>query len=490
MNINPANAIDFYKADHRSQYPEGTTLVFSNWTPRGSRVEGIDSVVFFGLSYYIEKFLIGDWNKNFFDKPKDEVVAVYKRRMETSGIPITFEHIEALHDLGFLPLEIRALPEGSSVPIGVPPLVLWNTHPDFFWLTNYLETSLSAMLWGPCTSATIAKEYRRRLVEAAIETGGSVEFVDWQGHDFSMRGMMGLEAAMLSGAGHLLSFTGTDTVLAIDFLEEYYFADAETELIGGSVPATEHSVMCMGSEEGEAETYRRLITEVYPEGIVSIVSDTWDYWGVWTEILPQLKDVIMGRNGTVTIRPDSGDPVKIICGDPDAEPGTPEFKGSFELAWDLFGGTENAAGYRQLDSHINVIYGDSITLERCSAILAGLIAKGFVPSMVFGIGSFTYQYVTRDTFGIALKATYGEVNGEPRDIFKDPKTDNGVKKSAKGLLSVWEHESGLPNAYVLVQQSSWDDVFNCAYEPRFVDGAHINPPYLSEVRKRVRYDEG
>src|SRR5690606_3285764 len=139
-------------------------------------------------------------------------------------------------------------------------------------------------------------------------------FVDWQGHDFSMRGMAGLEAAELSGAGHLLSFTGTDTIPAIDFMEKYYNANSDNELIGGSVAATEHSVMSMGQNNAEQDTFERLITEVYPSGIVSIVSDTWDLWKVLTEYLPNLKDKVMARDGKVVIRPDSGDPVDIICG--------------------------------------------------------------------------------------------------------------------------------------------------------------------------------
>lgn len=486
--MNPLTAIDFYKADHRSQYPKGTSLVFSNFTPRSSRMPDIDQVVFFGLEYYLQEYLINFWNDGFFHLNKEAAVAQYKRRMTNAGINITYEHIEELHDYGKLPIEIWALPEGTAVPLNIPMFVMWNTRPEFFWLTNYLETSISQILWGPCTSATIAKEYRRRLDLAAELTGGSPEFVGWQGHDFSMRGMYGLEASMLSGAAHLLSFNGTDTVAAIDFLECYYGADSDNELIGGSVPATEHSVMCMGSEDGELETFRRLLTDVYPTGIVSVVSDTWDYWKVWTELLPQLKEEIMSREGTLTIRPDSGDPVKVICGDPMAPDGSPEWYGSFELAWNLFGGTTNEKGFRQLDPHINLIYGDSITLDRCSSILQGLTHKGFVPSMVFGIGSYTYQHNTRDTFGFAIKATYGEINGEPRDIFKDPKTDSaigGSKKSHKGLLAVYDLDGPDEFAPILIQQASWDDVKSCEFELRFKDSEIFNSPTLEQIRKRV-----
>jgi len=479
----PLNQIDFYKADHRSQYPKGTQTVFSNWTPRGSRIEGIDKVVFFGLQYFIKEYLQKRWNEDFFKKDKNEVVSRYARRMRNAGIKIDVDHIEALHDLGYLPLEFWALPEGSKVPIGVPMFVFWNTEPEFFWLTNYIETSLSSTIWGMCTSATIANHYREILEDVAERTGGDKEMVPWQTHDFSCRGLFGIEATMLSGAGHLLSFTGTDTVPAIDFLEEYYGADSDKEIVGGSVPATEHSVMCMGKKESELDTYRRLITEVYPSGIVSIVSDTWDYWKVWTEILPKLKSEILGREGKVVIRPDSGDPVKILVGDPEAEPGTPEHKGSFEMAWEVFGGHINEKGFKVLDSHIGLIYGDSITIERCKAICEGLITKGFVPTCVFGIGSYTYQYNTRDTFGFAVKATAGVVNGELREIFKDPETDSGEKKSAKGLLSVHISQDG---EYWLKEDSTWERVKTCHFKPVFTDGKLITEQSLREIRERIR----
>lgn len=472
--------IDFYKADHRSQYPEGTELVFSNLTPRKSRVEGSEEIVFFGLQYYMQSYLIESWNRDFFWQEKDVVCRNYRVMMADAGLDIDVSHLEELHDMQYLPIEIWALPEGSVVPVGVPPMVIWNTEPEQAWLTNYLETSLSATLWGMCTSATTARLYRKIIEDGHKRAGSSGEGVGFQGHDFSMRGMFGLEAAAMSGAGHLLSFNGTDTVPAIGLLRKYYDVD---EPIGGSVPATEHSVMCMGGDQDEAETFRRLITEVYPDGIVSIVSDTWDYWKVWTELLPSMHNEITAREGKVVIRPDSGDPVKIICGDPDAEPGSPEFKGTFELAWELFGGETNEAGFRSLDEHIGVIYGDSITLQRCQAIIDGLIAKKFVPDTVFGIGAFTYQFVTRDTYGFAMKATYGEIDGEPKEIFKDPATDDGTKKSARGLLAVYKDQLG---NFTLSQQVGFGDVMDCEYYQAFSYGEIVAAkPKLSWMRSRV-----
>lgn len=488
--MNPILFTDGYKVDHRSQYPKGTTLVYANLTPRKSRLPGVDSVVFFGLQYAIKHYLIDTFDRYFFARPKAEVVAQYRRRIEAYLGPdaITYEHIEALHDLGYLPLEIRALPEGTRVPVRVPMFTIHNTLPEFFWLTNFLETLLSAAMWLPCTSATTAAEYRRMLDAYARQTGSDPAFVDWQGHDFSFRGMGGVEAALMSGGAHLLSFTGTDTIPAIDFLEMYYGADAERELVGGSVPATEHSVMCMGTQDGEIETFRRLIEDVYPRGILSIVSDTWDFWQVIDEFMPQLKSLIMRREGKVVIRPDSGDPVHIICGDPDAPAGSPEQRGAVECLWDTFGGSVTDKGFKVLDPHIGVIYGDSITLARCQAICEGLMAKGFSPTnVVFGIGAFTYQHVTRDTFGFAMKATYGEVRGEGRAIFKEPKTDDGTKHSARGLLRVDRDAQG---QLVLTDNCSWEEANGGLLEPVFRDGQLLKTCTLAEIRARVRGVEG
>lgn len=432
---------DGYKTDHRSQYPKNTTKVYSNLTARISRLPEIDHVIVFGIQYFVQEYLINRFNQTFFFLPKELVVSNYKRRMDSYLGPdaITVDHIAALHDLGYLPLHVKALPEGTRCPLKVPLLTITNTHPDFAWLPNFLETLISCSLWHGITSATIAFEYRKALELYAALTSDIPEFVDWQGHDFSMRGQTSIESAVVSGAAHLTVFKGSDTIPAIDFLEHYYYAHAESELIAGTVPATEHSVMCLGGKETELDTYKRLLVEVYPKGIVSIVSDTWDYWKLLSEGLPALKDVIMARDGKLVIRPDSGDPVKIILGDGEATLGSFAQLGTMSILWDIFGGTINSKGYKQLDPHIGVIYGDIITLDRCKAILEGLEAQGFASTnIVFGIGSYTYQYVTRDTFGFAMKATYGEVNGEKREIFKDPLTDGGVKKSAKGLLHVGE----------------------------------------------------
>lgn len=485
MRFPAANLIDFYKADHRSQYPKKTNRIFTNLTPRGSRVPGINHVVFFSMQSFVIDVLINEWNETFFNVPKDIAIKKYKRRIENALGPnaITFEHMEALHDLGYLPLKIMALPEGSIVPLRVPLLIVFNTIDEFFWLVNYIETIMSSEMWQPITSATTAFEYRKLLNKYALKTVGNTDFVQWQGHDFSFRGMPGRFAAAASGAGHLLSFTGTDTDPAIDFLEEYYGADSDKELIGGSVYATEHSVMCMGTKESELETYRRILTEVYPKGIVSIVSDTWDYWNVVTNTIPALKDVIMAREGKFVTRPDSSKktPVEVICGDPEAKTEA-EFKGTVQLLYETFGGPTNKQGYKELDPHVGMIYGDSITLQYAREIVERLEAKGFVSiSSVLGIGSFTYQYVTRDTFGLAVKSTYGEIDHIPQEIFKQPKTDSGLKNSAKGLTAVYEKDG----TFVVKEQATWEEVENCAFETVFLDGKLTKRVTLQQIRDKV-----
>ena len=484
--ISPVFFKDFYKTDHRRQYPEGTTLVYSNFCPRSNKYAPgqSDKVVVFGTQYLTKEYLIDRWNEDFFHRDHDEIVSEYKSLMDRCLGPdaVSVEHISALHKLGYLPIEVKALPEGTLSPIGVPVLTIKNTLPEFFWITNFLETLISDVLWKPMTSATTAWQYRKEFERHAELTGSPKDFIGWQGHDFSMRGMSGIEDACMSGGAHLLSFNGTDTIPAIKWLEEYYNTE---ELIGGSVPATEHSIMSMGGNENEIDTFRRLITKTYPSGIISIVSDTWDFWKVITEYLPALKEEILARDGRVVIRPDSGDPADIICGAdrhkdyPDGTKWTQaEWKGAYELLWDIFGGTINDKGYKVLNPKVGMIYGDSITLERQKDILARLEAKGFCASnLVLGIGSYTYSYVTRDCYGFALKATYGEINGVGKEIFKDPKTDTGMKKSAKGLLCVKDG--------VLKDQCTWEEEKTGDLQTIFYNGKLLKDESLSDIRKRL-----
>lgn len=344
------------------------------------------------------------------------------------------------------------------------------------------------------TSATSARLYKQELLRHAKKTGFADQpGLDFLCHDFSMRGMAGVEAAIISGMAHMTSFSGSETLPAIQAVEEYYNANAENEVVAGTVPATEHSVMCAGGKADEFETFKRLITEVYPKGFVSIVSDTWDFWQVMTDYLPRLKDTILARDGRVVIRPDSGDPVNIICGLPgsdtqemlfeEIDENMPQIKGAYEILWEIFGGTLNEAGYKVLNPKIGLLYGDSITLERQKEIYRRLEAKGFAATnLVLGIGSYTYQYKSRDSLGFAMKATWCQVNGEGREIFKDPKTDNGVKKSLKGLICVQKDENG---KYFAIDQVTPEMEAQGELRTVFEDGRLMKDWTLAEIRNNI-----
>jgi nicotinamide phosphoribosyltransferase len=477
-------------------YPNGTQLVYSNFTPRSNKYgpTGVDKLVSFGQQM-IMKQIHEAFQNEFFSKPKDEVCGEMKRELSLYlGTDYDVSHFEALHDLGYLPIRVKDIEEGTLVPIKVPVLTIVNTVPEFYWVTNYLETIISNLLWKPMTSATIANTYRK-VLKGWQETTDKEKswFIDWQGHDFSMRGMDSVDATISSGLGHITSFMGTDSLPAIYGARKFY---GETEMVGGSVNATEHSVMCAGGKEDEIETFRRLL-KTYPTGILSVVSDTWDLWRVCTEYVSELKEEILARkDGKLVIRPDSGDPVDILCGDIsqyryELEEGEerlngPKERGVIELLWDVFGGTVNEQGYKVLDPHIGAIYGDSITIERADEICRRLEAKGFASTnVVLGIGSFTYQYNTRDTFGFAMKATYVVVDGEGREIFKDPITDDGTKKSATGLLRVEELIGSHGRGIVLMDKVSVEQEQGGLLQVIYEDGKFFNQITLTEIRKKL-----
>jgi nicotinamide phosphoribosyltransferase len=522
MNLPLYVLADSYKLGHIVQYPEGTTKVYSNFTPRSARhflniAPGDlkdDTIVAYGMYDAVRTILNIDdyfwWSEishifEGFYTPFSEDTKLLRQRFDE------------LDQMGFLPLEIKALPEGTLVKPGTPVLTITNTDGRFAFLVNFLEDLLSNLIWKPMTVATTARLYRKLFEKYAELTGAPSWFVDFQGHDFSMRGMSGPEDAARSGVGHLLFFTGTDNLAATYYAQSRYVIG--DELVGASVPATEHSVMCAGGQDTEMETYRRLIEDLYPSGIVAIVSDTWDFFKVLTEIAPTLKDKIMGRDGKVVFRPDSGDPVDIVAGTAkvihpekgeficDQDPGvyivdgiyywwtgnysldepiileikdpTPQMKGAIEVLWDEFGGVLSNKGYKMLDEHVGLIYGDSITLDRASRILERLERKGFASSnIVFGIGSFTYQHTTRDTLGCAMKATYAVVSGEERELEKKPVTDP-TKKSHRGLLRVNEDGS-------VQDQCTWGEESGGLLRTIYKDGELADLPKFSEIRVRAQ----
>lgn len=366
--------------------------------------------------------------------------------------------------------------------------------------------------------------------------------LDFLCHDFSYRGIDASIASAKSGSGHLLSFKGTDVILAVDYLAYHY--DGDETFVGTSVPAMEHSIQC--SYNDDTEYFRHIVKDVYPNGIVSVVCDGYDYWSVLTNVLPSLKDDILSRGvdsfgfSKVVVRPDSGDPVRIIAGYrygvyatlnqaerdyhgirdagyevivtsfgkvynviwvgeetfdgstfklelTEIDLSIEEVKGSIQVLWDTFGGTINNKGYKTLNQKIGLIYGDSITLERADEILKRLEAKGFASdNVVFGIGSYTYQMVTRDTLGFAMKATNIVVDGEEIPLFKDPKTDSGTKKSAKGLLSVMAEilEDGSEKLFLL-NDVDRETENQSLLTTLFQDGKFLKHETLAEIRERL-----
>lgn len=485
MSKNPILWTDGYKLCHKDQYPDNTNWVYETWTPRMSRIEGVSHVVFFGLQGALAEMMIS-FNEYFFAKSEEDVIKEYEEAIENifSTTNPNFakthksDHIRALHRLGYLPIKIKALNEGSLVPIGVPMFTIENTHPDFFWLPGYLETQLSSYIWSPMTSATIADLYKRILTSYAEKTGDTSKVFNQAG-DFAMRGMSSPESAYRTAGGHLLSFGGSATVSVREYLKAFYAAQNDVLVY---TPSTEHSVMCSYGEE-ETEAFKHLITKVYPSGNISIVSDTYDLWNVVDNVLPQLKDIIMNRDGKVVIRPDSGDPVDIICGDKNSNIETVR-KGIVERLFEIFGGTINTKGYKELDPHIGVVYGDSITPDRAKRICEGLMNKGFASTNTsLGIGSYTYQYVTRDTFGFALKGTAEEVNGKFKAIQKRPATDTGnFKKSQKGIVAVVFED----NDYRLIDNLTPDTVKDLEnknlLKDFFVDGKFIHTHTFEEIK--------
>lgn len=483
---NPMLLIDYYKAVHAEMLPERMTKSVSYFTPRMSRIGRWDKVVMFGLQGFIKTYLIDYFNKEFFEKPFGEVIAEYKRVLDnTLGTGIYgIEKIEKLHRLGYLPIEIIALPEGTRVPVHVPMFGITNTHPDFAWLPQALESLISAESWHPMIAATVGYTYREIVnryydltCDDSLEKAKALGAFDFRGEECT-------ESAIKAGAGWCLSFLNTATVPVVPWLERLYCCDCTKEPVAFGSPSTEHAVMCSNfAVDGDEITFlRRLLTEIYPNTSVSVVLDSYDYWNVIENILPQLKEEIMNHNGCMLMRGDSGDCVEVVT------------KTVFKL-WEEFGGTMNSKGYKVLDPHVKAIYGDSITVQRCGQIYRILEENGFACSNVaLGVGSFSFQCIeedgvlkpfTRDTFSSCIKATYCEIDGKPYPIFKDPK-DGGFKKSQKGCCAVSEENGELRYR----DELNWEEASSGSnlLQTVFKDGVLIKEQSLREIRNRLHAD--
>lgn len=485
---NPIFLTDGYKLCHKDQYPKGTEWVYETWTPRMSRIEGINHVVFYGLQGALQE-LTELFDHYFFKEDLTLLIEQYKalvadvfcRTNAKFAHHMDTRHIEDLHKLGYLPIKVKAVQEGTFVPIGVPMFTLENTLPEFFWLPGYLESQLSSYIWSPMTAATIADYYKRILVSYAKKTSDEAKVFSQAG-DFSMRGMSSPESAMRVAGGHLLSFGGSATISARNYLMHYYDAKGETI---SYTPSTEHSVMCSYGED-EYKAYKHLITEVYPSGNISIVSDTYDLWEVIDQVLPLLKEEILNREGKVIIRPDSGEPIDILCGDPEGKTETIR-KGVIQRLYEIFGGHINEKGYIELNSKIGAVYGDSITPERTMAICQRLMEKGYATTNAsLGIGSYTYQYNTRDTFGFALKGTAEIENGVFKMIQKRPATDTGnFKTSQKGMVAVVEKEGNLTLVQGLVPEGEKAMAETNLLKEVYRDGVFFHLEDFETLREKV-----
>ena len=489
IQYNPLLCLDFYKTAHADQYPNGLTKMVSYYTPRMSRLDDTEKITMFGLQAFIKEYLMEAFEQWFFGVSIDEVINGYKSYLNatigTNGVGE--QRLRALWELGYLPLEIRALPEGVRSNVKVPQIEISNTHPDFVWLVNSIETMLSCTMWHTQVSAEVGYRYRQ-IVEkyAAITCDDTVPRARLLG-DFSMRGQESVESATKSSAAFCLSFLNTATVPAILWLENNYRCDCTKEPVAFGALSTEHSVMCSNyAIDGDEITHvRRLLTEIYPNQSFSMVSDSYDYWNLVNNILPQLKQEIMEHNGCVSIRGDSGNPVEVVT------------KTVFKL-WEIFGGTINSKGYKVLDPHVKAIYGDSITPQRCEAIYNILMENGFaINNVSLGVGSFSMQCLevckngdsfyapyTRDTFGIAVKATYAEdMDGNPIMIFKNPKTDDGhFKKSQRGCCRVFKTDDG----YAYEDGLTWTEAQkNNELITVFHNGSFIKQYTLKEVRNNL-----
>lgn len=460
------------------------------------------------------------------------------------------------------------------------------TVDGYAWLTLYMETLVSNLAWKPAYAATVAKLYRRVAEEWVMKTDpANMWLVDYMCHDFSARGLSGPHDMVSVGLGHATSFRGSDTLIAIP-AARYYYNEPENEVCINSVNASEHSVTCTGIfyykdllESGklneEIVSYYNwnlpcdgdmrnpdyfAIAEYlnlrdwlkkFPTGILSVVSDTFDLWKLITYILPRLESEILARDGKLVIRPDSGDPVNIICGyqvmtqeeaeefvysedyhynmngkciekdgklypiyvstysdgcvneiyaNTDKNPiSLSEQKGVIELLWDVFGGTINEQGYKVLDPHIGTIYGDSITTDRQVEIYERLAAKGFAATnIVLGVGSYTYQYTTRDWASMAAKGSWFEVEQDvihpdlgkvdsikkSYNIYKDPITDDGSKRSLRGMLAVVQEP--LDGNYYVKQECTPEEEAEGLLQIIYEDGKFYNLTTLTEIRKRLK----
>ncbi len=402
---------DSYKVSHWKQYPVGTQFVYSYFESRGGMY---DNVLFFGLQYYLKRYLLDTIIDDY------QIIEAESFFADHFGNKDIFNrkgwmHIASKHK-GKLPIEIKAVEEGTLVPIKNVLFTVENTCPECFWLTSYLET-LIEKVWYPCTVATKSFYLKRVIKKYLDKTGDDVP--DFKLHDFGYRGSTSEESAGIGDAAHLVNFKGTDTLAGIRLVQDYY--NEKKNMPAFSIPAAEHSTITSWGKEHEVDAYRNMLDK-FPKGLVAVVSDSYDIYNAVSNLWgKELRDKILLRDGTLVIRPDSGDPIEVL-------------KEVLAILGDTFGYGTNEKGYKVLPRQIRVIQGDGIDEKTLPLILEGVTLEGWsVDNIAFGSGGGLIQNVTRDTLQFAYKCSNITINGEDRDVYKDPITDSG-KASKKGKL--------------------------------------------------------
>jgi len=448
---------DSYKVSMFKQYPAGTTGVYSYIESRGGKY---DETVFFGLQSFIKEYLIEPITQADIDIA-DEILTAHGEPFNREG----WEYILSAHG-GYLPVVIKAVPEGTVVPVKNVLATIENTDPKAFWLTTWLETALLRAVWYGTTVSTQSK-FIKNIITNYLEKSGDPTTINFKLHDFGARGVSSMESAGIGGAAHLVNFMGTDTISGILHAREYYNA----ELAGFSIPAAEHSTITSWGRTGEVDAYRNMVQQFgKPGSLLAVVSDSYDIYNACRMWGTELKDEVVASGATVVIRPDSGDPVEVL----------PKM---FNILADTFGYTTNAKGYKVLNN-VRMLWGDGINQLSIRSILGVVVDMGgwSADNLAFGMGGALLQQLDRDTQKFAMKCSAAEVNGEWVDVFKDPITDR-VKASKKGRVTLWT--SGGEFQTSVEQPTSWTDRgigWTNALVEVFRDGKIIKDYTFEEVR--------
>ena len=457
---NPLLDTDSYKTSHFLQYPPGTTTISSYIEARSG---DLPDVAFFGL----QAFLLESLSKPFTAQQISEAAFLFRAH----GVPFNqagWQHILTRHD-GYLPVRIDAVAEGSVLPKQKVLLQIHNTDPQCPWLTSYLEPALLRAVWYPTTVASLSHACRQIIRKALIQTADNLDGLPFKLHDFGARGVSSRESAALGGLGHLVNFMGSDTVSALVGAARWYGMDTPEKIAGYSIPAAEHSTITAWGRDNEVDAYRNMLQQfAKPKQIVAVVSDSYDLWNaidhLWGEIL---KADIEHSGGTLVIRPDSGDPVKVV-------------REALERLAVRFGYTLNSKGYKLLPPYVRLIQGDGINLASLGEILDAITQAGFsADNVAFGMGGGLLQQVNRDTLGFAMKASAAEVNGVWRDVYKDPITSQ-AKRSKRGKLALVQDAHG----YHTIRQAELGDQVNLL-QPVFEDGQILRQDDLTTIRQRA-----